>query len=188
MAEKGSVLDRILTGVLVAAAVAVAGVAVRRELSSDGAVPRSASVAGPAGDSLTDPSSLERAARPLSTRRGTVRVVVFTDLECPACRTFHRSLMEHTASDAADVDVALVHFPLPQHRFASMAAAMAECAAAEGRFRPMVEVLFASQDSLGLKSWPRLATEAGLREPGRILSCIEGSEARTAVAEGKRLG
>lgn len=90
-----------------------------------------------------------------------VTVTVFTDFECPACRRFTESALAGARASFHDrLRVVIRHWPLSSHRFAVPAARAAECASAHNRFVPFHDLLFAKQDSLGLKSFTDFATEA----------------------------
>jgi protein-disulfide isomerase len=91
-----------------------------------------------------------------------------------------------------DVAVVFVHDPLPMHRFAQPAARAAECAAAQGRFWPMVDALYTAQDSLGLKPWFKYAQSASVPDSERFARCVQDTVAIPAIAAGlamsRRLG
>lgn len=118
-----------------------------------------------------------------------VTVVEFTDLECPACRRFQNVIREILQENPRDVALIFVHTPLPGHRFAMQAARAAECAEREGRFFPMVEAIFAKQDSIGIKSWGSFALEAGIPDSASISNCaqdprpVDRIEAGVALAQ-----
>lgn len=63
--------------------------------------------------------------------------------------------------------------PLDIHRFAAIAAHAAECANEQQAFGAFVDVVFAQQDSIGLKPWQRLGAEAGARDSVAFLACMD---------------
>jgi protein-disulfide isomerase len=123
--------------------------------------------------------------------QGSVKLVEFTDLQCPVCRSYHQTVQEARAARPEVVHV-YVPFPLPIHRFALPAAKAAECAVGVGRLEPFVEALYAKQDSLGVRSWGSYALDAGIEDTSVIAACATSPErvARidTALAIGERLG
>ena len=126
------------------------------------------------------------------TRRYRPPSVRQSDLECPACRAFHRALGSVLAAHSKDVSAVFVHYPLAQHRFAMAAARAVECAAAVGQFAQLVASFYDKQDSLGLKSWGSYAREAHIRDTTSIAKCATSS-ARVArveagLAYGNRIG
>ncbi len=127
--------------------------------------------------------------RLISDSGGREHMVVFSDYECPACRAFHGVVRELERDFPGVFEVRLIHMPLGYHRFARPSARLAECAAAEGRFRHATDVLFAMQDSLGLLSWSDMARSAKVSDPERVASCAnEGVDSRfPRIDEGLRM-
>lgn len=106
--------------------------------------------------------TLFSSATPLGRPNGLVRLVVFSDFECPACRRLDAALEKLTPSLGDTLAVRVVHYPLAQHRFAYQAAQAAECAAAVGAFEQYHRLLFSRQDSIGLISWVDFAKRSGV--------------------------
>src|SRR5262245_61999730 len=57
-----------------------------------------------------------------------VKIIEFSDFECPFCARFGNALRDVRAKYPNDIAVVYVHFPIPTHRFAIPAARAAECA------------------------------------------------------------
>ncbi len=180
----GDRLERFLTMVVGLAVIAVATVVIRREFFPSGRAPV------PAGP----PQFVEQWRDLLPTARmdgpasAPMIVVEFADLECPACRVFHRALRAVQHANPGQVSTALIHFPLPYHRFARPAARAAECAHAQGAFMPMVDAIYAAQDSLGLKSWTALGRVAGVPDSSRLAACANSSRDLALVDSGLAVG
>jgi len=117
-----------------------------------------------------------------------VTIVEFADFECPFCARFSESINQVEAEFGKDVSHVFVHYPLRSHRFARPAARAAECASAQGHFKSMQDVLFAKQDSLGLKSWVSYAAEAGVLDTASFSHCASDAKPLASVEEGLRLG
>jgi protein-disulfide isomerase len=100
-----------------------------------------------------------------------VTILEFADFECPACRQFEPTLRAARAKYPSDVAVVFRHWPLPYHHFALPAARAAECANAQGRFEAMHDLLYARQDSLGLKSFASFAADAGVADTAAFDVC-----------------
>jgi protein-disulfide isomerase len=115
-------------------------------------------------------------------------ILVFSDLECPFCKRFHQQVRKLEVANGATMSLAFVHFPLPQHRFAKLAAEAAECSRAQNRFRTFIDTAFAQQDSFGLKSWWGLAKEAGVSDSSRFTTCMADSKGFPLIDAGLRLG
>lgn len=75
-----------------------------------------------------------------------VKLVEFSDFECPACAAAEPYVKKIITDYSADkVQVIYRHFPLPQHLHSQEAASLAEAAAAEGKFWEMHDKLFETQ-------------------------------------------
>jgi protein-disulfide isomerase len=78
-----------------------------------------------------------------------VTVVEYGDFECPNCKQAAPALKQLLSRYKDRVRVVYRHFPLESvHPHALNAAEAAECAAAQGRFWPMHDLLFEHQDAL----------------------------------------
>jgi protein-disulfide isomerase len=117
-----------------------------------------------------------------------ITIVVFSDLECPACASFHQPARAILRKHKKDVSLAFVHFPLAMHRFAIQAAQAAECASTAGHFEAFIDVVYAKQDSLGLKTWGSYAHEAGIRDTAAITACARQAVPVERVEAGRELG
>jgi protein-disulfide isomerase len=103
-----------------------------------------------------------------------ITLVVFEDFECPACKYFATVTLPKVLKEFPNkVKVVRRHSPLAYHRFAYPAARAAECAAGQGRFAEMHEVLFEKSDSFGLKSFDAFAKEAGVPDSNAFRMCNE---------------
>lgn len=127
------------------------------------------------------------AARPPGA--GPVRIVVYTDYECPYCARAHA---ETRALLAGRPDVRLVHrqFPLDAdcnpavkrtiHPGACMLARAGICAEAQGHLPEMDDALFALQGRT--LSLPEVARDVGLDVP-RFQACLDSPETKGRLAE-----
>ena len=111
-------------------------------------------------------------------------ILVLSDYECPYCRSFHQRLSALQDSVPNELSVAFVHVPLNNHRFARPAARAVECARETGDFVGMHDLIFAKQDSLGLKTWQSFAQDAGVADTAAFNRCAQGREPIPGVAEG----
>lgn len=94
---------------------------------------------------------------------------------------------------ASAISQVFVHLPLSGHRFARSAAEAAECAASQSRFEAFVDVIFAKQDSIGLKPWAGYAAEAGVPSISAFTECLRDPpvgriEAGVALADKLGIG
>ena len=186
MSDRRITLDRATNLALVVCALVFAVVLVRREFF-DGAVPVAA--ASQLGPPTLVKNWDELRANAVALRAPDARVVVleFADLECPACKAFYGRLNKTIADLHANVGLAMVHFPLPIHRFAKPAARAMECAVAQGAGAKFVDIAYAKQDSFGLKPWSSYATEAGVSNLSAFDACAKDTAAVARIDAGERL-
>jgi protein-disulfide isomerase len=160
--------SNLTTGLLVACALVVTGAVVRREL----APPR------PAGPDMSvrkvdNWAALTSGGQWLGNRDAPVRIVEFSDFQCPFCAKTHPVLEAVRRRHPGRVAVLYRHFPLDEiHPHARKAAVASECAAAQGRFGEYTTALFAQQDSIGAKPWARFAAEVGVRDSAAFNRCL----------------
>lgn len=91
-----------------------------------------------------------------------VRVVVFTDFQCPSCAAMHPVLEEALKPYANRVRLVLRDFPLAMHEQARKAAEAANAANAQGKFFEYINVLFKNQSALDTASLKKYASDLGL--------------------------
>jgi len=145
-----------LVQVTVAAAAAACVVVACGSSSTSRATSGSASAAvathaEPATPPNTADSALDRAAdhaRVEGSATAPLWVVEVSDFQCPFCREWHAESYDSIKSEYVDtgkIRFAYINFPLSIHKNAWPAAEAAMCAAAQGKFWPMHDSLFASQ-------------------------------------------
>ena len=174
------------TGLVVACALVVTGLAVRRELFS--AVPAAQVTAEITR--VADWRSYAEGQR-IGPANARVTIVEFSDFECPFCRATAERIRAIRAKHPADVALVYRHYPLPYHANALPAARASLCAARQGRFARYHDLLFAHQDSLSTIGWPRLARAAGVARPADFERCLEDgapAEIERDLRAGERLG
>jgi len=113
-----------------------------------------------------------------------IKVVEFGDFECPFCKAEDSVYRQVTRAGGSNVALFFVHFPLKFHHFAMPAARASECAALQGRFSPFHDLIYALQDSLGLKSWGSYAHDAGVADTVGFERCIGGSQQFSRIEAG----
>jgi protein-disulfide isomerase len=74
-----------------------------------------------------------------------VKLVEYSDLQCPACASFQPILNEIINEYGADLSFEYKHFPLPIHNLAEAAARAAEAAGQQDAFFAYHDLLFANQ-------------------------------------------
>lgn len=101
-----------------------------------------------------------------------VRMIVFTDFECPFCKVLHERIVERLQKQPKRVALAVLHFPISSHRFAKQASTAFECAEGADVKGKMINILYAKQDSIGLLSWFEFGKRAGVRDSLAFEQCI----------------
>jgi len=116
----------------------------------------------------------------LGSLKAPVKLIIYTDLECPYCKVFHNSVMELKDNYIKDGKIAVIYrnMPLDQlHSKARPEAIASECAAKLGgndKYWAYVDKIFAStpsNDGLDLNLLPTFATEIGLDKTA-FTSCL----------------
>jgi len=88
-----------------------------------------------------------RAAGPVT---AAVRIDLFSDFQCPACKALHEQTIRRVKEEFANTGkLRLVHhdFPLPQHKFARQAAVLAAAADRLGKYDAVADALFRQQET-----------------------------------------
>lgn len=120
-----------------------------------------------------------------------VTLVEFSDFECPYCGRFYRTLKRLQEEFGDSLRVVYRHFPLPTHPHAQQAARASMCAADQGRFWEMHDVLFEGQDELTQTALREKAERSGL-DVEEYDACMadDRHDSRIAqdVREGERVG
>lgn len=109
-------------------------------------------------------------------------IIDASDFQCPYCAEWHRNT--HAALRAeyvrtGKVKLAFVNFPLEQHRHAMAAARAAMCAGVQGRFWPVHDGIFASQER-----WAAAPDAAPLFESIARTAGVRIEEWRSCIASG----
>lgn len=84
-------------------------------------------------------------------RDAPIALVVFSDFECPFCRSFAQSMLPTFRNDYVSTGKVLVsfrHLPLKIHQSARLAAQAAVCAAEQDKFWTLHDAFFAEPSSL----------------------------------------
>lgn len=101
-------------------------------------------------------------------------IVAYCDFECPYCGRAYAVITRLMARFGDRLRFVFRHFPLvDKHPFAQEAAELAEAAAAQGRFWPMHNFLYSSQDMLELGDLYAFAEKIGL-DVARIQQEVAG--------------
>lgn len=187
MNRSRELLANIATGVLVLCAVAVTAVVLRREFSGSGSATGAALV--PARNAEAAMGTGHLLGRP----GAPVRMVVFSDFQCPFCAAAVEEIDRLSAESGGRVAVAFRHFPIESiHPHAFAAALAVECAAEQGRFREYHDALFAAQALIGTRAWEEFAVDAEVPSVEDFRTCVVeerfASRVRADMAAGEAAG
>jgi protein-disulfide isomerase len=120
---------------------------------------------------------------------GPMVVAVFSDFRCPYCRDLVPILDSLVEEFRPQVTIEFHHYPLSLQGLSVLSAVAAECADQQGRFWELYRTLFRHFDSVEVRAWEVLASEAGVGDLTRFGACIEEpSEAFARIAGGRALG
>lgn len=178
--------DRVITVLLVICAVVTTGTVLRREFVSHKVSDQSEPFAGEPRFH-DDWRSFMGSGTLMGPANARVQILEFADFECPFCERMHSLLKRLRKRFPADVSVTFAHFPLPQHRFAEIAARAADCADKQGRFEEMHDILFENQRNLGIRAWDEMAIEAGVVDGVEFGRCLRKSSQSEAIVVGQQL-
>ena len=113
-----------------------------------------------------------------------ITLVEFSDYECPFCGRAQETVEQILQNYPGKIRLVFRDFPLSYHRFAAKAAEAAHCAADQGRFWEMHEMLFENSYALREMDLKAYAEELGL-DQGDFDRCLYSS-AKAPVVEGSK--
>ncbi len=165
MAKLGDVATNVLAVISVACAVTVTVVAVRGQTARRG-------TAAPQPRHVSNWREYAAVGHRMGSAAAPVTITEFADFQCPVCRQFTLGALASIRREYGNrVAVVYRYWPLSMHPLAYPAARAAECAAAQGRFEAFHDLIYAKQDSLGLKSFASFARDAGVPDSTAFAAC-----------------
>jgi protein-disulfide isomerase len=178
-------LSGLSTAVLVACAVVITGLNVKRELFS-----------APAADAPRQGVAVQSwrsvLGQPAPPADAPVEIVVLADYTCRYCRQLETVLDSLQAEMGPGVQVRNLHYPLQATGTGFTAAVASECAALQQRGSEYHRVLYTHQDRLGIVAWDTLAGVAGVPDLDDFRACVgeqrTADEVRRQRARGEALG
>lgn len=124
-----------------------------------------------------------------------ITIVEFSDFECPFCQRHFRSTLPEIKRDYVDtgkVRYVFLDFPLEQmHHKARKAAEAAHCAAEQGKFWEMHNILFEQSANLDLRQYPDYARKLNLEAFAFDLCLSSGNQTakiNRGIASGQSVG
>lgn len=116
-----------------------------------------------------------------------IRIVVFTDFECPYCLESERTLARIREKYGNRLALFYLNFPLPNHPSARPAAIAAMCAGAQGPYLPYHDLLFAHQQNLAHADYAAWAASSGLNR-AKFEACVASGDMDRRVDDDIREG
>ncbi len=112
-----------------------------------------------------------------------IKVIEFSDLQCPACKAAHPLVKEIKEEFAQNISFQYYHFPLRElHPYAQKAAEAVECANDQGKFWEFIDVGFGRSPRLTNDDLKQIALQIGLNVKN-FTACLD-SGAKQAIVEG----
>ena len=149
--------------------------------------PATKSHATPASDTAVSATPVKT----FGNKNAPITMEVFSDYQCPSCRTFFEQTLRPLLGPSpdgyvADGKVFLVHrdFPLPMHPYSHQAARWANAAGKIGRFQDVDAALFDNQSAWGADGNMEKFVAAALSPADfkRVQKLMAGCEAPTSTA------
>jgi protein-disulfide isomerase len=140
---------------------------------------------------LLSPPRLSNTSDPGAPIRGPkdaiVTIVEFSDFQCPFCSRSNVTMKQVMERYPTQVRWVFRDFPLPIHNDAEKAAVAARCAAEQGKFWEMHDVLFQNQSDLSVGALARYGTQIGL-DASRYTSCQSVAKHMDAIQADLKAG
>ncbi len=120
-----------------------------------------------------------------------VRIIEFSDYQCPACRKSHEVVRRLQDEYRGRIQWIFKDYPLQMHKYAEKAAEAAGCAADQGKFREYQDALFAADGDLTPDRLRDIAAGLGMNVD-QFEACLNQGKHKNEVeqdlAEGRRIG
>lgn len=118
-----------------------------------------------------------------------VKLVEFTDFECPYCASFFSETLPQIEQEYGDkIAYYLRHFPLYSiHANAENASLASECAKEQGKFREMHDLIFQNQRKISANDLKSYAVKLGLKID-QFNTCFDSQKYKDNVDRDAKLG
>ena len=118
-----------------------------------------------------------------------IRIVEFSDLQCPYCSKAHNAMKEILKSDLKDqIYFEFRHFPLSMHESAFDAAIAAHCAGKQDKFWEALDVFFSQQSKLKTTQPKAMLTAALTLDVAVLEACIKDPKSKSAIQIDQQIG
>jgi protein-disulfide isomerase len=113
-----------------------------------------------------------------------VTLIEYSDFECPFCHRHYETMKQIKAAYPNDIRIIFRHFPLSFHAEAQKAGEASECAADQGKFWEMYEVIFQANTAgdMSVAKWKQAAADLKL-DTAKFNNCLDSGEKASRVSE-----
>lgn len=121
-----------------------------------------------------------------------IKIVEYIDFQCPSCAMGAQKIKEYMQKYPDKIFLDMRYFPLEMHRHALVASKYAECAARQGQFWPLHDLILEKQ-----KIWTELtnvapvfdiyAKESGL-DMGKLKACLSADTVDRVIQRSRKEG
>jgi protein-disulfide isomerase len=127
-------------------------------------------------------------AKILGNSSAPVRMDVYSDFQCPACKGFHENLLPVLMREYVSTGKMYVvshEFPLPMHPYSRQAADFAMAAARVGKYQQVADALFRNQQSWAAtgKVWDAVASALTPTEQKKVQEIAKEPSIEAAVQQ-----
>lgn len=123
----------------------------------------------------------QAAAPPRGSADARYTIAEFGDFQCPQCGKVYPVLESILKKYPAQVNLIFLHRPFPQiHQWALPAGQASEIAAADGKFWPMYDTLYTSQDNLEPGYYSTYAEQIGL-DKAKFQAAFDSGQGQTQI-------
>ena len=118
-----------------------------------------------------------------------IKLVEFSDFQCPFCEQMEPSLQYILKKYSGKIEFIYYNFPLPMHPQALPAARAAECAGKQDDFFMYHNILYKNQASFSKQPWDSLANIAGVKNLRSFNQCLKDTSSIDGfIKEDEKLG
>jgi protein-disulfide isomerase len=122
-----------------------------------------------------------------------IRIEVFSDFECPACKALHEQILPLVFKDyviPGKVYLVSREFPLPMHQYSREAASYATAAARFGKYQQVADALFLKQTvwEVSGKVWDTVVNVLTPAEAKKVQALAKDPSVLSAVQHDVELG
>jgi len=143
---------------------------------------------------VTQPSDLTAADHILGNPNAKNTMIIFEDLECPACANFNRQVTGKVPTELKDTKVVFRHFPLVQiHQNAVPAANALEAAGAQGKFWEFANAAYEKQTEWSnladtLPYFEGIAKQVGVKDLEKFKTDVQNQAYKAKIESNYREG